>query len=396
MTTSSRLPRLARALLAAVVLAGAGAAAWSAFGPGGLPSAEDAGTAAASPAPAARTVELAPFEVTRIAPRVLEDVVRLSGSVRPADRAAVTSRVAETVSEVLVREGRAVGRGEVLARFETTALEARLAEKESNLAAERARLRLAATTLEKNRTLAGRSIVAQTVLDEAEAEWRARQAGVAALEAQVVLARRALADAVVVAPIDGVVAERAVNPGETLPSDAPMFTLMDLSRVEVEANVPAGETARLEPGLPVRLRIEGFEDSVFQGTLARIGPTTLSGGRSIPVYIDLDNEQGLLRGGMFATGEAVAARVEGAVALPPAAVRREGDGAYVLKLSGGTLLRQEVTVVRTWSDGDLVQVTGLDEGDVVVSANLPGLAAGTAARIAGAPSTGAPITEGGT
>jgi multidrug efflux system membrane fusion protein len=320
--------------------------------------------------------------VTRMEARVLEDVVRLSGSVRASDWAAVKSRVAETVSEVLVREGQAVRRGEVLARFETVALQARLAEKESNLEAERARLRLAASTLEKNRTLAARSIVSQTALDEAEAEWRARQAGVAALEAQMVLARRALADAVVLAPIGGIVAEREVNPGETLPSDAAMFTLMDLSRVEVEASVPAGEAARLEPGQPVRLRIEGFGDRIFQGAVARIGPTTLSGSRSIPIYVELDNAQGLLRGGLFAVGEAVAARAEAAIALPPVAIRRDGEGTHVLKLSEGRLLRQGVEVVREWSHGDLVQVAGLEEGDLVVSANLPGLAAGTAARLA--------------
>lgn len=380
MTVRSRPSRLRKALFVVVALAGAGAFAWSASGPDGRPAEEAAAASPADPRP--REVELAPFEVTRMEPLMLEDAVRLSGSVRPADRAAVSSRVAETVSEVLVREGQAVRRGEVLARFETAALEARLAEKESNLEAERARLRLAASTLEKNRKLAARSIVAETILDEAEAEWRARQAGVAALEAQVVLARRALADAVVAAPIDGIVAERSVNPGETLPADAGMFTLMDLSRVEVEASVPAGEAARLEPGQPVRLRIEGFGDRAFQGMVARIGPTTLSGSRSIPVYVELDNAEGLLRGGLFASGEAVSARVEAAFALPPAAIRRDGEGTHVLKLSEGRLLRQGVEVLRSWAHGDLVQVAGLEEGDLVVSANLPGLAAGTPARLA--------------
>lgn len=378
MTVRSRLSRLMKVLLVLAVLAGAGAFAWSVFGPGGRPAEE--AVAAATPS---RPVELAPFEVTRMEPRVLEEVVRLSGSVRPAEWAGVKSRVAETVSEVRVREGQAVRRGEVLARFETVALEARLAEKESNLEAERARLRLAASTLEKNRTLAARSIVSRTALDEAEAEWRARQAGVAALEAQVVLARRALADAVVEAPIDGIVAERSVNPGEVLSSDAAMFTLMDLSRVEVEASVPAGEAARLEPGQPVRLRIEGFGDRDFAGMVARIGPTTLSGSRAIPVYVELDNTQGLLRGGLFAVGEAVSARAEAAFALPPVAVRRDAEGAYVLKLSEGRLLRQDVEVLRTWSYGDVVQVAGLEAGDLVVSANLPGLDAGAAARLAG-------------
>lgn len=374
--------RLRRLLLPALIAAAlaAGGYVWQ--------SREEPGAGATQAATATadatvRPVELAPVEVTRMAPRRLTDVVRLGGSVEPLEQSVVKSEVAATLSEVLVREGQDVRRGDLLARFDTAELTARLNERKSTLEGARAQLALAEKTRTNNLALRKRDIVSQTVLDEALSNFEFQRAQVSALEAQVVLAEKALRDAQVRSPIDGTIAERAVNPGENLAVNARMFVVVDLSRVEVRAAVPADEVARLKPGQPVRLEVDGHGGRRFDGTIARINPVALSGTRSIPVYVIVDNPDRALRGGMFASGDAVVAEADGAFALPPAALRSDAGGDFVLVVEGGRLERRKVQRTGTWSRGELVQVEGLSEGEVVVTANLPGLAAGRAVTLAG-------------
>lgn len=371
------LRRILVSLLAVAALAGAGLL-WQARNGG------QAAVSSRAPVPAERTLELAAIEVTRVTPRRLTETVRLSGSVDPVNQTVVKSEVAATLAEVLVREGQAVKRGDVLARFDTRELAARLAEKESNLAGARAQLTYAEKTRAKNMALRQKDIVAETSLDQAQSTFQVQQASVAAMTAQVDLARKALNDAVVRAPIDGIVAERTVNPGETLGVNGRMFSVVDLSRVEVTATVPADEVARLKPGQTVLLRVEGFDERTFQGTLARINPVARAGTRAIPVYVSVDNADGSLRGGMFAAGDAVVAEAAEAIALPPVAVRRDAEGDYVLAVVDGRLARKPVRPGAAWARGELVQVEGLASGDLVVTAPLPGLRAGHAVRVAGA------------
>ncbi|ANC91575.1 efflux RND transporter periplasmic adaptor subunit [Azospirillum humicireducens] len=339
---------------------------------------------AVPPVPAAeRPVELSALEVTTVAPRALTETVRLSGSVSPMEQSAVKAEVSARLAEVPVREGQAVRRGEVLARFETVELAARLNEKQANLEGARAQLVLAERTLAKNRTLNRNNIVSDTSLDQAESSFGFQRAQVDALAAQVELARKALRDAVVASPIDGMVATRSVNPGENLAVNAAMFTIVDLSRVEVEATVPAEQVARLAVGQTARLRVEGFGEREFAGRVARINPMARAGSRAIPVYVTVDNGDGALRGGMFASGEVLVAEASGAIAVPPVAIRHDGQGDFVLAVADGRTVRRPVTRVAQWARGDLVQVEGLAPGDRIVTGNLPGLTAGRSVAVAG-------------
>ncbi|WP_376958876.1 efflux RND transporter periplasmic adaptor subunit [Azospirillum sp. A26] len=364
------------AILLVLLVAGGGVALWRARNP-----------APPSPSPAVpaaeRPVELTALEVTAVAPRALTETVRLSGSVSPMEQSAVKAEVAARLAEVAVREGQAVRRGDMLARFDTVELTARLNEKQANLEGARAQLVLAEKTLTKNRTLNRSNIVSDTSLDQAESSFGFQRAQVDALAAQVELARKALRDAVVLSPIDGMVATRAVNPGENLAVNAAMFTVVDLSRVEVEATVPAEQVARLAVGQTASLRVEGFGEREFAGSVARINPMARAGSRAIPVYVTIDNRDGALRGGMFASGEVLVAQAASAIAVPPVAVRHDEQGDFVLAIADGQTVRRPVTRVALWARGDLVQVEGLAPGDRVVTGNLPGLTAGRSVSIAG-------------
>ncbi len=363
------------AFVAVLVLAG-GAFAWK----GGRisPPAGNAATVAKTPE---RALELIPAEVHTIKPRGLLDVVRFTGTTQPIDQTIVKSRVAGRLAEVLVREGDRVTEGQVLARFETTELQAKLNERQSALEAARADARWTARDRSDKETLATRNIVSQSAADQARATAENRASMVSVAEAQLDVARKNLADAEVKAPFDGVVGERLANQGESLPIDGRILALLDTSHVEIAAQMPAADVIRMKVGQTANVTLEGFGDRVFNGRITRISPTTQAGSRSIPVYVEITDRHEALRGGLFGTGSVTVQEKGHALAVPASAMRKDDQGDYVLAVENGILVRKPVGAVRTWSRGELVEVKGLESGMTVVSAPLPGLQAGQRVKI---------------
>lgn len=329
-----------------------------------------------------RALELLPAEVHTIKPRGLVDVVRFTGTTQPIDQTIVKGRVAGRLAEVLVREGDRVTAGQVLARFETTELQAKMNERQSALEAARADARWTARDRSDKETLANRNIVSQSAADQARATADNRASMVAVAEAQLDVARKNLADAEVKAPFDGVVGERIANQGESLPIDGKILALLDTSHVEIAAQMPAGDVIRMKVGQLAGVMLEGFGDRVFDGKITRISPTTQAGSRSIPVYVEIVDRHEGLRGGLFATGSVTVQEKSHALAVPASAIRKDDQGDFVLVVENNALVRKPVGAVRTWSRGELVEVKGLESGMTVVSAPLPGLQAGQRVKLA--------------
>jgi len=366
--------------VALLLLLGAGGYVWKQRQAGGAAVAP----VAAAPAPRFDGIEFSPADLSQAKRADLRESVRLSGTVQPLEQSTVRAEVAALVLEVMVRRGETVKKGQLLARLDTRDLGARLRERESNLASARSALALAETNRSKAVQLNQRGVKSQAAVDDAENAYTTARANVAAIEQQVAMARKALSDAAIYAPIDGQVADRTANPGERAPVDGKLFVLADLATMELEAMVPARDVPRLKLGQRVALKVEGFADREFTGSIDRINPTAQAGSRSILVYIRLANPEMTLRGGMFASGEAILAEARNAVAVPREALRREGGEAHVFVLDQGRVARRKVEVGLTETMQGLVEITqGLRPEELVVSTPGLRLSDGLAARVAG-------------
>ena len=367
MTTPRKPILLALAVIAAL---GGGAFAWSSSRPAAQQASADKAKVPERP------LELIAAELHTVKPRSLVDTVRFTGTTQPIDQTIVKARVAGRLAEVLVREGDKVTKGQVLARFEATELQAKVNERQSAVDAARADARWTTRDRADKEQLASRNIVSQSAADQARSAAESRTSMVAVAEAQLDVARKNLADAEVKAPFDGVVGERIANQGESLPIDGKILALLDTSHVEIAAQMPAADVVRLRVGLAAIATLEGFGDKPFNGRITRISPTTQAGSRSIPVYVEiLDRDEGL-RGGLFGMGRVTIAETARAFAVPAAAMRKDDAGSFILAVVDGALVRKPVEMVRTWLRGELVEVNGLEEGQLIIAAPLPGLKAG--------------------
>lgn len=354
-------------VLALIVVGGAGWFALSSNQPTDAP-------VAAPEAPQEPVMQLNSSEVITIAPERLTQMVRVSGPISPRRQAALTALVGGVVEAVNVRPGDEATEGDVLVQIDTRNLRIQLGQQRNTAEATRAQLVLAESQLERTRALIERGLSTSSGLEQAESNVAALRANLAALEGQVTAAEAALEDAAVTAPFTGIVSARSAEPGQAVSPGAPLLSIVDLSVLEMQGSAPVGVNTQIAPGQKVTVTIEGIAGRTFEGVVDRVNPVAIEGTRTIPVYITLENAEGLLRGGMFATGQIVVAERDDAIAVPAVAIREDAAGDYVLKLENGVLARQAVVRGESWNRGQMVEISeGLAEGDVVVSAPLPEL-----------------------
>jgi RND family efflux transporter MFP subunit len=270
----------------------------------------------------------------------------VSGTLQPVHQAVVKAKVAGDVSGFTVREGEAVRAGQKIAHIESADLQSRLTDRLGAVESARAQLALAEKTRAMNIRLLNDKFISQNAFDNAESSFSVARGSVKSAEAQVQLARNALADADVVAPLAGIVAKRHVQPGEKVAVEAAIVTIVDLTALELQAMVPAIDVPELRIGMPVELAVDGFGERRFQGRIERINPATEPGTRAILVYVGLPNPDSTLRSGMFSTGRIALAASAPAPTLPVTAVRVEAGQSYVWMIDSGKLVRRIVITGR--------------------------------------------------
>ena len=374
-TLRSRRWRRAALALAAAVLAGGG---WYAL----RPQAKPAAAAQARPTP---VYELAKGDVAVLEARALSIRLPLSGSLMPLNQATVKSKVSGLVVEAALQEGMSVRAGQVLARLDHADQQARLAQQQAALDEANARLALATKNNANSMALLKQNYISQSSYDATRNSVELAQAGVKAARAQVALAGIALADTVIRAPLSGVISKRHVQAGEKLAPDMPVYSIVDLRRLTLEAQVPASEIPRIKIGQDVQFKVDGYGARAFAGKVARINPSAEAGSRAMLVYISVDNADSALRGGMFAKGSITTDTSAVMPLLPLAAVRKEGGADVVYKIEAGKVVAQAVTLGMQNEDEGMAGVAaGLAPGASVIVTRLDGVKPGSKVKLAGA------------
>ncbi|MCC6533990.1 MAG: efflux RND transporter periplasmic adaptor subunit [Burkholderiales bacterium] len=339
-------------------------------------------TSQGAPAPAAAAaLEFAPTDILTVEAQRLQRALPLTGTLTPRTEARVKAKVAGEILAMSVREGEAVRRGQVLARIDQTEVEARVAARTAELEAARAQLVLAEKNRSTQKALLERNFISRNAFDATDSSFEVAAAKLRAAEAELAMARKSQGDALLVAPFDGVISARHARQGERVSVDAPVVSVVDLARLELEAAVPAAHIARVEIGQPVAFRVDGFGEREFSGRIERISPATVAGTRSINVYAVIDNRDGALRGGLFAQGRLIWDQVDDAIVVPASAVREEAGSTVVYAIEAGTLRRKPVKVMPADAEGRVQIVAGLAGGASIVRSNLGALPDGARARI---------------
>jgi len=332
---------------------------------GALRTRRAAGDAAASVTPAA-AIELAPGDVARAEMAELVARLEISGGLKAVRSAIVKARVPGEVQTLTVREGDRVAAGQLLGRLDATEFEWRLRQAEDQARAAQAQLDIAERTLANNRALVDQGFISRNALDTSSSSAAGAAASLQAARAGAELARKAVRDAEIRAPIAGLVSQRLVQPGERVGLDARLLEIVDLSRLELEAAVAPEDVVALRIGQAARVHIDGLAAPVA-ARVVRINPSASAGTRSVLAYLELAPTAGL-RQGLFARASIELQR-QTALVVPASALRFDQARPHVLAVEDGRAVQRPVT---TGARGEVL-IQGRPESAVEITG---GLAAG--------------------
>ena len=294
-------PRIRLAALAALPFAAALALA----GCGRAPS---KGPAASGTAPAALpddvkqvAAALAP-EPTRgpAASGAAEGPLEATGEFVSPVRSELVARVTGRVARVLVDEGARVAEGQPMLELETDYLKLDVARAEAEAARAAAVLAEAERDHARKKELVGRESVSPAAYDRSLAAFEGAKAARLAAQAGLDLARRRLADAVLRAPLAGVVLERRTDVGERLSEGTVAFVLVQTAPLKLRFRVPERSLGTVPAGAAVRATVDPYPGETFEGKVTVVVPALDPASRTFAVEALFPNRDGRLRPGLFA------------------------------------------------------------------------------------------------
>ena len=335
---------------------------------------------------AAPAIDLAPGDVATATHAELTRTLDISGSLKAVQSALVKARVASEVRDVAVREGDRVRAGQLIGHLDATEVLWKLRQAEQQAASAQSQLDIAERTSKNNQALVDQGFISKNALDTSVSSADGARAALQAARAAVELTKKAVRDTEIRAPIDGLVSQRLVQPGERVAVDAKLLEIVDLSKIELEAAIAPEDVGAVSVGNGARLQVDGLAEPV-PARVARINPSTQPGTRAVMVYLAVDTRTGL-RQGLFARGAIELAR-RPALLLPAGVVRVDQARPYVLAVVDGKARQRPVTLGARGNARlgaaieNVVEITaGLKPGDTVLRASVGNLRDGTPVRLA--------------
>ena len=307
-------------------------------------AAAPATAASAASAAATQSLELAAGDIATVGQAELVGLLSVNGGLRAVQSAVVKAKVAAELKSLSVREGDRVSAGQLIGQLDATEVRLRLKQAEDQAAAAQSQLDIAQRTLDNNKALVNQGFISRTALETSVSSASGAQSSLQAAQAAAAIARKAVADSEVRAPIAGLVSQRLVQPGERVSVDGRIVEIVDLSRIELEAAVAPEDVVQLRVGQTARVEIDGLAAPIA-AKVVRINPAAQAGTRTVSAYLELQAGPHMagLRQGLFARG-AVELQRRQALVVPATAVRFDQAKPYVLAVVDGVAKSMPVTL----------------------------------------------------
>ena len=315
----------------------------------------------------ARTGASIPVEVKTVGRGNIAATLLTYTSLEAERHVDVVSRTQGLVKTILVEEGDRVTEGQPLAQLDTDALELTLREREVNM-----------NSLESNYKRS-QELVEQELLSSQEFEQTKFQYEAAATQYE--SAKLQLEYATVRSPFSGIITDRLVEVGNLVNANDVVFRTADLDPLLARIYVPEKDIGQVRPGQSVRINVEG-SDQTHTGRVSLISPIVDPESGTVKVTVEIRDRMGALRPGMFTTVNLVIAIQENVLQVEKKALVAEAEGSYAFLFLDGTAEKRLLEI--GIAEGDYVEVlSGLSDGDSIITVGQEGLRNGAPVRIAG-------------
>src|SRR6516164_7596220 len=324
--------------------------------------------------------------------RNVADELEAPGSVIAVSTAQVAARTMGTVLQVAVREGEIVKRGQLLAQLDQRELSARhnaakAAFQGANAAVLQATKALAAAQAQAGVVqktydryvylkqqnsvspqefdeMAAKQESAQASLEQAKASLQQAEAGASQAESESRATEDVASYARIVAPFDGRVIRRTVEPGSLVSPGMGLFVVEDTSHYQLEATLPAASLKSVKKDTPVRVQLDALGEKSLTGKVAEMeagaDPTSHTWRARIELPKDPGVQSGMFGRSFFSQGE------KRSLMLPHDAIMTRGQLQGIYVVAEGNLLHWRVVTLGKAMGSQVEVLSGLSDGEVVV------------------------------
>lgn len=298
----------------------------------------------------AKPLASVPVETVKVESTSFVDQVVLRGTTRPVRRAEVSALMSGRIQGLKLVEGARVDEGDVAFQ-----VDARTEKAQRNQ--ERNRLRYLESELSRTRKLLKRGLSSEQDVKRLEQDVRSLRDGLH-------VRGSSLRDSVSRVPIQGVVDEVLLEPGEFVSMGQTVAKILDTSTLKIEVGLRERDIREVKEGREVRVRFEAL-DEVRTGRIVRIGQEADTRDRTFPMEVEVGNADGFLRAGMRANVVLSKGGQEAVTVIPRSAVLPGVLSQEVMVVEGGSARAKKVKLGR--GAGPFVMVKeGLTAGDELV------------------------------
>ena len=300
-----------------------------------------------------------------VSPALSDNAKTYVGIVEEREGTAVSFTSMGVVKRVLVNEGQAVGRGQLIAEMDDT-------QARNLLSGAEAQMSQANDAFERYKMLHDAGSLP-------EVQWLEIQSKVAQAKSQLEVAKKNLADCRLTAPVGGIIGKKLVGAGETaLPSQA-VVTILDISSVKVKVAIPEAEISGINPSTASTITVEAAQAMVRGGHIEKgIQADALT--HTYDVRINVENGNRKLLPGMVASVKFIAESSQSITGklLPVTAVQKDADGSlFVWTVAADSTAHREKVSIGA-NQGNHVAITdGLNIGQRIVTEGYQKLSEGT-------------------
>lgn len=246
----------------------------------------------------------------------------VSGSLQAEKRAEIRVMASGKLLQLLVKEGDAVKKGQLLAVIDPVESQAHDTQQTSALDQANAQLATAKRNYDNDKALFEKGFIAKNTFKNSEDQLQVAQAGVDSARAALQIGKKGVSDTRVVSPIDGEISEKLFQQGEEIRAQDKLFSVVDIRRIEIVLQIPVEQSVGVKSGLPVLLFFDHLPEPVLS-KLNRVTPAATEVNRAITAYVTLDNQDIRYRPGMFVSGILSLRQQADVLLLPSAAIREQ-------------------------------------------------------------------------
>ncbi len=318
-----------------------------------------------------------PIAWVKVSSSKLEQIRRLSGIVAPVEATDLSFEVSGKVQSVKVRLGANVKQGQELARLNQRSFNLSIQSAQAQWQQSQATLTEAKNEYQRFSELVDKGLVSKSQFDNAKAAFESSQSAVNVAKAQLEIANKDLLDSILLAPYDGIITQRVIEPSQQISAGQTSFEIEGEHGLEVRVMVPESMIQALTKGAELPVSFPAISELNITGIITEIG-TRAESANAFPVIVLLKDVPQNIRAGMTAELDFVFDGVGrtgfkgDSIKVPISALAADiGQSAYVFVYDvQEKVVRKRIVQTENAMNNEVFISKGLSDGEIIATAGV--------------------------